>query len=49
VVLGTLPDALARELRASWSVLRELGKAELTLRGIQQMIALEQLRGGRGA
>ena len=47
--LRTLPDGLARELRASWSVLRELGKAELTLRGIQQMIVLEQLRGGRGA
>ncbi len=47
--LRTLPDALGRELRTSWSELRELGKAELTLRGIGQMILLEQLRGSRGA
>ena len=47
--LRTLPDPLARELRREWSVLRELGKAELTLRGIEQMISLETLRGSRGA
>ncbi len=47
--LRTLPDGLADELRSAWSSLRELGKAELTLRGIEQMIALEQLRGDRGA
>jgi hypothetical protein len=47
--LRTLPDGLARELRSAWSALRELGKAELTLKGIEQMIALEELRGGRGA
>ncbi len=47
--LRTLPDALGRELRASWLVLRELGEAELTLRGIEQLIALEELRGSRGA
>jgi hypothetical protein len=47
--LRTLPDPLARELRREWSVLRELDKAELTLRGIEQMISLEKLRGSRGA
>jgi aspartate/methionine/tyrosine aminotransferase/phosphoenolpyruvate carboxylase len=47
--LRTLPDGLARELRSAWSPLRELGKAELTLRGIEQMIALEELRGSLGA
>ena len=47
--LRTLPDPLSRELRRDWSGLRELGKAELTLRTIEQMIALEKLRGSRGA
>jgi len=47
--LRTLAEPLGRELRRAWSPLRELGKAELTLRAIEQMIALEQLRGGRGA
>ncbi len=47
--LRSLPDALARELRREWSALRELGKAQLTLRGIEQMIAMEKLRGSRGA
>jgi hypothetical protein len=47
--LRTLADPLARELRREWSVLRELDKAELTLRGIEQMISLEKLRGSRGA
>ncbi len=47
--LRTLPDALARELRREWSALRELGRADLTLRAIRQMISLEKLRGSRGA
>jgi aspartate/methionine/tyrosine aminotransferase/phosphoenolpyruvate carboxylase len=47
--LRTLPDSLARGLRAEWSPLRELGKDELTLRAIEQMVALERLRGSRGA
>jgi aspartate/methionine/tyrosine aminotransferase/phosphoenolpyruvate carboxylase len=47
--LRTLPDALARELRPQWSQLRELGKDEFELDAIQRMIALEQLRGSRGA
>lgn len=47
--LRTLPDALSRELRVQWSQLRELGKDEFELDAIQRMIALEQLRGGRGA
>jgi aspartate/methionine/tyrosine aminotransferase/phosphoenolpyruvate carboxylase len=47
--LRTLPDALSRELRPQWSLLRELGKDEFELDAIQRMIALEQLRGGRGA
>jgi aspartate/methionine/tyrosine aminotransferase/phosphoenolpyruvate carboxylase len=47
--LRTLPDPLSRELRSQWSPLRELGKDELTLRTIEQMIALETLRGSRGA
>jgi len=47
--LRTLPDALSRELRKSWAPLRELGKDELTLAAIEHLIALEKLRGGRGA
>jgi uncharacterized protein YqjF (DUF2071 family) len=47
--LRTLPDALSRELRPQWSQLRELGKDEFELDAIQRMIALEQLRGGKGA
>ena len=47
--LRVLPDALSRELRRAWAPLRELDKDALTLRAIEQMIALEQLRGGRGA
>ncbi len=47
--LRTLPELLARELRREWSPLRELGKDELTLRAIEQMVALERLRGSRGA
>ncbi|HYU26419.1 MAG TPA: phosphoenolpyruvate carboxylase [Thermoanaerobaculia bacterium] len=47
--LRTLPEPLSRALRRQWSPLRELGKAELTLTAIEKMIALEHLRGGRGA
>lgn len=47
--LRTLPDALSRTLRAQWAPLRTLGRAELTLTAIETMIALERLRGGRGA
>ena len=47
--LRTLPDTLAPELRREWSRLRELPKDELTLDAIQRLIALEKLRGSRGA
>jgi aspartate/methionine/tyrosine aminotransferase/phosphoenolpyruvate carboxylase len=47
--LRTLPDRLASELRREWSRLRELGKDELTLDAIQRLVALEALRGSRGA
>jgi aspartate/methionine/tyrosine aminotransferase/phosphoenolpyruvate carboxylase len=47
--LRALPDTLSRELRRAWAPLRELDKDGLTLRAIEQMIALEQLRGSRGA
>ena len=47
--LRTLPDPLARSLRAAWAPLRELGKDDLTLRATEQMVALERLRGSRGA
>lgn len=47
--LRTLPDTLAPELRREWSLLRELPKDELTLDAIQRLIALEKLRGSRGA
>jgi N-succinyldiaminopimelate aminotransferase len=47
--LRTLPDPLARELRPQWAQLRELDKDEFELDAIQRMIALEQLRGCRGA
>jgi aspartate/methionine/tyrosine aminotransferase/phosphoenolpyruvate carboxylase len=47
--LRTLPDPLSRRLRRDWAPLRELGKDDLTLRAIEQMIALEKLRGSRGA
>ena len=45
----TLPEALSHELRPQWSALRELGKDEFELDAIQRLIALEQLRGSRGA
>ncbi|MFO0726247.1 MAG: phosphoenolpyruvate carboxylase [Myxococcota bacterium] len=47
--LRTLPDTLSKTLRKEWSELRELSKAELTLRATEQVIALEALRGNRGA
>ena len=47
--LRTLGDGLSRELRREWSGLRELGKDELMLRAIEQLIELEKLRGSRGA
>jgi aspartate/methionine/tyrosine aminotransferase/phosphoenolpyruvate carboxylase len=47
--LRTLSDALAPELRREWSRLRELGQDELTLDAIQRLVALEGLRGSRGA
>jgi aspartate/methionine/tyrosine aminotransferase/phosphoenolpyruvate carboxylase len=47
--LRALPDVLSAELRREWSRLRELGKDELTLDAIQRLIALEKLRGSRGA
>jgi len=47
--LRTLPDVLARELRPQWSQLREFGKDEFELDAIQRLIALERLRGSRGA
>jgi aspartate/methionine/tyrosine aminotransferase/phosphoenolpyruvate carboxylase len=47
--LRTLPDALSRELRSEWLVLRELEQADLTLRAIRQLIDNEKLRGSRGA
>jgi hypothetical protein len=47
--LRALPDTLSRELRRAWAPLRELDEDALTLRAIEQMITLEQLRGSRGA
>ena len=47
--LRALPDTLSRELRRAWAPLRELDKDALTLRAIEQMITLEELRGSRGA
>jgi aspartate/methionine/tyrosine aminotransferase/phosphoenolpyruvate carboxylase len=47
--LRTLKDPLARELRHEWATLRTLGPDELALRAIQEMVALEELRGSRGA
>ena len=47
--LRTLPEPLSSELRTQWAPLRELGRDELTLKAIETMIALERLRGSRGA
>jgi phosphoenolpyruvate carboxylase len=47
--LRSLPETLSRELRREWSRLREFGKDELTLDAIERLVALEKLRGSRGA
>ncbi len=47
--LRALPDRLASALRREWSGLRELAKDELTLDAVQRLVALERLRGSRGA
>jgi aspartate/methionine/tyrosine aminotransferase/phosphoenolpyruvate carboxylase len=47
--LRTLPDSLSAELRREWSRLRELKEDDLTLDAIQRLVALEKLRGSRGA
>ena len=47
--LRGLPDTLTQELRREWSQLRELPKDEFELDAIQRLIALEQLRGSKGA
>ncbi len=47
--LRPLPDALSRDLRTDWSRVRELGKDALTLEAIERLVALETLRGSRGA
>jgi len=47
--LRTLENPLARELRHEWAGLRALGREELALRAIQELVALEELRGSRGA
>jgi N-succinyldiaminopimelate aminotransferase len=47
--LRGLPDALSHELRPQWSRLRELGKDEIELDAIERLVALERLRGSRGA
>ena len=47
--LRSLPDTLTQDLRREWSQLRELPKDEFELDAIQRLIALEQLRGSKGA
>ncbi len=47
--LRALPDALTRDLRREWTWLRELGKDDLELDAIERLVALEKLRGSRGA
>lgn len=47
--LRTLEPKLAKTLRAEWAPRRELRKADLTLVAIERLIALERLRGSRGA
>lgn len=47
--LRLLPDSLSRELRREWTRLRELGKDDLELDTIERLVALEKLRGSRGA
>ncbi len=47
--LRGLPDVLSLELRRDWSRLRELPKDEFTLDATERLVALEKLRGSRGA
>ncbi len=47
--LRSLPASFAKNLRRSWSELRELDKAELSMRTIHHLVALEELRGHWGA
>jgi len=47
--LRTLQSPFARDLRCAWANLRALGREELALRAVQEMVALEELRGCRGA
>jgi hypothetical protein len=47
--LRALPETHGGELRREWARLRELGKDELTLDAIERLVALERLRGSRGA
>ena len=47
--LRTFDSPLARELRHEWAGLRALGREELALAAIQELVALEELRGSRGA
>ena len=47
--LRTLTDSLSSYLRREWSYLREFAKDELELDAIKRLVALEQLRGSRGA
>jgi hypothetical protein len=47
--LRALPESFGGELRREWARLRELGKDALTLDAIERLVALERLRGSRGA
>jgi len=47
--LRALPDSFSRKLRRARSPLREFDKDALTLSASPQMIAVEELRGSRGA
>ena len=47
--LRGLSEQLGGELRSAWARLRELGRDELALDAIERLVALEQLRGSRGA
>ncbi|HQR47831.1 MAG TPA: phosphoenolpyruvate carboxylase [Steroidobacteraceae bacterium] len=47
--LRGLPEELSASLRREWAVLRELPGEDFTLDAIRRMLALERLRGSRGA
>ena len=47
--LGPCPTRWPASCAGTGPAMRELGKADLTLRAIEQMISLEELRGSRGA